>query len=183
MKRPLLLLSAAAITLALGSGCSIPGPASSAAVPASPDLPETMEALPAEATSPEPPPTVRVPPPKPSLARLTDRSRPQLDFHGATIYADSIQGWEAVGNVFLDGSALHRMHRSFPKAVYADRLRVDPVKGEVILSGWPIVETDTAFVQAQSPDTVISLDQSRLAQIDGPARYVMGDKGGDLFRP
>jgi hypothetical protein len=144
--------------------------------------PGVLAAAPAEGT-PEPAPTVRVPPPKPSLSRLTDRSRPHLDFHGATIYADSIQGWDAVGHVFLDGSELHRRHRSFPKAVYADRVRVDPEKGEVTVSGWPIVETDTAFVQAQAADTVISLDPSRLAQIDGPARYVIGDKGAELFRP
>lgn len=122
-------------------------------------------------------------PPKPSLSRLTDRERPHIDFFGATIYADSISGEEADGHVFLDGRDLHRVNRSFPIAVYAGHIDLDLKREKVTLSDWPIVQTDSAYVQAQDRDTVIVLNRDRMAKIRGPARYVIGNREDDLFAP
>jgi hypothetical protein len=122
-------------------------------------------------------------PPKPSLARLTDKNRPKLEFFGATIYADAISGTEARGNVFVDGTDLHRVQRAFPIAVYADEVRIDPLKGEATVSGWPIVQTDSAYVQGQAAETFIQLSQNQVASINGPAKYVVGDQAATLFLP
>jgi hypothetical protein len=122
-------------------------------------------------------------PPKPSLARLTNRQRPHLDFAGATIYADFISESGASGNVFLDGRDLHQVNRSFPIAVYASHADVDLKKEKVTLSGWPLVQTDSAFVQAQAADTAVVLSRDRMTKIRGPARYVIGTRESDLFTP
>ena len=122
-------------------------------------------------------------PPKPSLARLTNRQRPHLDFFGATIYADFISESGASGNVFLDGRDLHQANRSFPIAVYASHAEVELKKEKVTLSGWPLVQTDSAFVQAQSSDTAVVLSHDRMTKIRGPARYVIGTRESDLFAP
>lgn len=122
-------------------------------------------------------------PPKPSLARLTDKNRPNLEFFGATIYADSISATGAKGHVFVDGTGLHRVQRSFPIAAYADEATIDLIKGEATLSGWPIVQTDSAYVQGQSAETIIHLSQNQVAGINGPAKYVVGEKGVELFGP
>ncbi len=174
---PIHLLIAAATVLA---GCS--GVESSAPV-ATATPPEVL--TPVEAQSAALPPTGPSTPalPKPSLSKLTNRDRPKLEFFGATIYADSIIGLEAKGNVFIDGTTLHRVQRAFPIAVYADQVSFDPEKGEATITGWPIVQTDSAYVQGQSAGTVIHLSQDRMSGIDGPAKYVVGDKGADLFLP
>jgi len=163
----------------LWAGCSGVDHPDTASVPAPPPLLTPVEA---EAMAKPAAPGVPAPP-KPSLSRLTDRNRPKLDFFGATIYADSITGTVAKGNVYVDGSELHRLQRAFPIAVYAERISVDPIKGEAILSGWPIVQTDSAYVQGQSAETVIHISQNQMSAIDGPAKYVLGDKGADLFLP
>ncbi len=172
------ILSAFLCSLFLLTSCTTPAPTP---VADSTGAPEATENAGETANSPSPPPA----PPKPSLAALEDRSRPNLEFFGATIYADAIDPvrLEARGRVFLDGTPLHHASRSFPVAVYADHVQIDPDKEQVRFTGWPIVKTDSAFVQAQAPTTVIELSQTRMARIDGPARYVMGDKGKDLFLP
>jgi hypothetical protein len=117
------------------------------------------------------------------LARLTDKNRPKLEFFGATVYADSISGSAARGNVYVDGADLHRVQRAFPIAAYADEIRIDPVKGEATLSGWPIVQTDSAYLQGQSEETFIQLSTNQMTEVKGPARYVVGDKATELFDP
>jgi len=137
----------------------------------------------ARETSPPPQLEKLNPPPKPSLSALKDRDRPSIEFFGAQIYADSIRGTKAKGHVFLDGTNLHKGNRSFPIAVYAEQMEVDVQRGKVTLSGWPIVQTDSAFVQAQSQDTTIFLNRDRMARIKGPASYVIGDHQEELFLP
>lgn len=154
------------------------------------DLPITPQApvpgavlVPAPPNHPSAEPEPAPSPPKPSLSQLTNRNRPHLEFHGARIYADTISGTEATGNVFVDGRDLHQINRSFPIAVYGDHLAVDPKKERITLSGWPLVQTDSAFIQAQDKDTAIILSADRLARIKGPARYVIGTRDADIFAP
>jgi hypothetical protein len=174
---PRLAFATALTSVSLWSGCSgVDEPmASPSADPApSPSLPAELQPV-AGSVIPGPP--------KPSLSRLTDKNRPKLEFFGATIYADSISEAGAKGNVFVDGTELHRAQRSFPIAVYADEVRLDLINGEAILSGWPIVQTDSAYVQGQSAGTVIQLSQNQVSAITGPAKYVLGDKATELFEP
>lgn len=146
-------------------------------------LPPSAVVVPPPPRHPEAEPASPPAPPKPSLSQLTDRTRPHLEFHGAKIYADSISSSEAKGNVFLDGRELHKANRSFPLAVYAGRIELDGKKEKVTLSDWPIVQTDSAYVQAQAQDTVIVLSRDRMAKIKGPARYVIGSREAELFAP
>jgi hypothetical protein len=174
---PVRLLIPVAILLAGCSGVDSNAPVASAMPP---ELLTPVEAQ--SAALPPAQPSAPVPP-KPSLSKLTNRERPKLEFFGATIYADSITGLEAKGNVYIDGTNLHRVQRAFPIAVFADQVTFDPVKGEATITGWPIVQTDSAYVQGQSAETVIHLSQDRMSGIDGPAKYVIGDKGAELFLP
>ncbi|MEO0447020.1 MAG: hypothetical protein AAF191_13185 [Verrucomicrobiota bacterium] len=122
-------------------------------------------------------------PPKPSLQRLTNRDRPYLEFAGTRIYADTVFGTTARGHVYLDGSQLHQQKRSFPIAAFAETMKLDAKKGQVTLSGWPIVQTDSAYIQARSGKTKITLDQNHLATIDGPTKYVFESSREELFSP
>lgn len=177
--RPLHPVSLLAAATAFLTGCSGFDPVPSPPPPA-PPVPLT----PVEAASASTAPGPSVPSlPKPSLSKLTNRERPNLEFFGATIYADAINGLEASGHVFIDGTNLHRIQRAFPIAVYAGKVHLDPANGQATISGWPIVQTDGAYLQGQSPETVIHLSRDKLSRIDGPARYVLGDKGAALFAP
>lgn len=174
--RPLHPLPLLATAVTLLSACSGVDPI--------PSDPPPVPLTPVEAASASPAPVPSAPAlPKPSLSKLTNRERPKLEFFGATIYADAIQGLEATGHVFIDGTHLHRIQRAFPIAVYADQVTLDPAKGEATISGWPIVQTDGAYLQGQSSGTVILLSRDKLSRIEGPARYVLGDKGQALFAP
>lgn len=167
-----------ALAAALLAGCSAVAP-----VVPTPDPTPPESLTPVEAQAASAPKTSSPALPKPSLSNLTNRERPKLEFFGATIYADTINGLQATGNVFIDGANMHRIQRAFPIAVYAHQVTIDPAKGEASISGWPIVQTDGAFLQGQSAETVIHLSQDKLSRIDGPTKYVIGDKGDDLFKP
>lgn len=181
-RRAATALALPVLAIALPGCVTLPeGPVGFPVVPANP--PAGAVVVPPPPNPPQAEPSAPAAPPRPSLSLLTNRNRSHIEFFGAKIFADSISGAEASGNVFVDGREVHQVNRSFPIAVYAGRIDVDAKKERVTLSDWPIVQTDSAYVQGLAKDTVIILSPDRMARIKGPARYVIGTKDGELFAP